>query len=290
MRRCMLYVPASDERKLAKLEALHGAAFILDLEDAVARSEKAGARRRAAEFVSARGSALELYVRVNAADTEYFRADLETVTRQGLAGVVLPKVQGPGDVRAADDLLSSMEPAAGLAPGSLPLMAIIETARGVRRVDEIASASPRLRILSFGAGDLSRDLGIGWPLPGGRASPSLTAARAALAIASRAAGLLPPHDGVYPIVHDLEGLRREALAARDMGYAGKHVIHPSHIPVVGEAFAPTETEVAWARKVAEAFGRREAVGDAAIVVDGQFVDYPVAERARQILAAAEALP
>lgn len=283
MRTCMLYVPGHDARKLAKLEALSGAAFILDLEDAVARSEKAEARRSVAAYVSAHGGALELHVRVNAADTSYFRADLEAVVAPGLAGVVLPKVQGAPDVRRADDLLSSLEADAGLASGSVPLMAIIETAAGVHHVGEIAAASSRLRVLSFGAGDFSRDLGIGWPLADGRASPALTAARAAVAIVSRASGLHAPHDGVYPIVQDRDGLRREALQARDMGYAGKHVIHPSHIPVVAEAFAPTDEEVAWARKVTEAFSRREAAGEAAIVVDGQFVDYPVAERARQIL-------
>ena len=279
----MLYVPGNDAHKLAKLESLSGAAFILDLEDAVARSEKPQARVRVADFVSGHGGAHELFVRVNAADTEYFREDLEAVARPGLSGVVLPKVQGSADIARADGILSSREAEIGLPLGSIPLMAIIETALGVHHLDEIASASARLRVLSFGAGDFSRDLGIGWPLPDGRTSPALTAARTAVVVVSRARGLLSPHDGVYPIVHDADGLRREALAAREMGFSGKHVIHPSHVPVVNMAFAPTDAEVAWARKVSEAFGRSEAAGEAAIVVDGQFVDYPVAARARQIL-------
>jgi citrate lyase beta subunit len=280
---CMLYVPGSDGRKLAKLPSLAAAAFILDLEDAVAASEKARARRQVAEFVAAYGQRLRLYVRINAVGTPHFLDDLEAVVVPGLSGIVLPKVESGAQVEAVDRRMGALEAERHLPVGSIDLMGLVETARGIQGLAEIAGASPRLRRLAFGAGDFSRDLGIDWPLPEGRTSATVVAARSAIVLASRAFGLLAPHDGAYPGVHDLAALRREAMAARDMGYGGKHVIHPAQIPVVQEVFRPTPDQVGWARKVVAAFAAQEAAGQGAFTVDGLLVDHPVAERARQIL-------
>lgn len=285
----MLFVPGSDERKLGKVGQLAAPAFILDLEDAVAVSEKAAARERVAAVVAARGAdgGTELHVRVNGFESGLLHADVAAVAVAGLAGVVLPKATSGRDVEIVDWLLASLERERGLAPGSIGLSAIVETAAGVERVGEIAAASPRLRHLVFGAGDFSLDLGLDWPPRDGVWSPTLVAAKARVVLASRAAGLEAPHDGVYPDIHDLDGLRAEALAARLQGFGGKHAIHPGQLPVIEEVFAPSDEELAWAREVVAAFDAHEAEGVAAIRIGGRFVDYPVAERARRLLARAD---
>jgi citrate lyase beta subunit len=283
----MLFVPGSDERKLAKVAELDAPAFILDLEDAVAFSEKAAARERVAAAVGEHGGAAELHVRVNGFESGLLHADVAAVAVGGLAGIVLPKASCARDVEIVEWLLGSLERERDLPAGAIGLSAIVETAAGIERAGEIAAASPRLRHLVFGAGDFSLDLGLDWPPPDGVWSPTLLAAKARVVLASRAAGLEAPHDGVYPDVHDLDGLRAEARAARLQGFGGKHAIHPGQLPVIEEVFAPSAEEIAWAREVVAAFDAHEAEGVAAIRIGGRFVDYPVAERARRLLARAE---
>ena len=285
----MLFVPAADERKLAKIPALDASAFILDLEDAVAESVKPAARGRASAAIAEHGSAARLWVRVNARDTAHFADDLAAVVVPGLAGIVLPKAESAEDVLGLAGLVDVLERRSGIAPGSVELIATIETVRGLAAVDAIASASPRLRCLGFGAGDFSLDLGLEWPAPHGL-SPTVVQAKAALVLASRKAGLEPPHDGVHPSFRDLDALRTEAEQARALGFVGKHAIHPDQIPVIRDVFRPSADELARAREVVEAFDRSERLGVANVAVDGKLVDYPVAERARRLLAAAGEQP
>jgi len=285
----MLFVPAGDPRKLAKLPELDATAFILDLEDAVAVSAKAQARAAAATTIEAGGRARELWVRVNATSTDSFAEDLEAVVVPGLAGIVLPKAESAKDVLAAAGLLDLLERKRRMTPGSVELIATIETVRGLAAVDEIAQASPRLRCLGFGAGDFSLDLGIEWPPPQGGLSATIVSAKSTLVLASRRAGLEPPHDGVHASFRDLDGLRAEAEQARSLGFGGKHAIHPSQVAVIREVFVPGPEELARARELVDAFERSERDGVANVPVDGRLVDYPVAERAKRLLAAAGAL-
>lgn len=278
---CMLFVPGSDERKLAKTETLAVPALILDLEDAVAVDAKPRARRLVADYLGRYRGDAELHVRVNGLLTPFTYDDLQAVCRPGLAGLLLPKVEASWEVRAVDWALSALETQHGMKPGSTQLTATLETVRGIHEVAAIAAASPRLVRLVFGCGDYSTELGLAWP--DSEWSDTITAAKVAVVTASRVAGLQPPDDGVYPVVRDLEGLRREAVAAQRLGFHGKHTIHPSQVPVVIDAFQPSNEELARARRIIDAFTSAEREGIAAIEVDGQFVDYPVVTRAKRLL-------
>jgi citrate lyase beta subunit len=279
----MLFVPGSDDRKIAKIASLDTDAVILDLEDAVATSAKADARRKVAATLRRPAGDAALWVRVNPVDTEFFAEDVRAIAGPGLAGIVLPKAQRAADVRQLDDLLGATEAAhPGVTPASI--IATVETAAGLRSASAIASASPRVRALGFGAGDFSLDMGIDWPLETNH--PLLTSARVELAVASRAEGIGAPHDGAYPRHHDLDGLRAQAEFARSLGYATKHAIHPAQVPVIRAVFRPSEQAIAHAERVCRAFEAAEADGRAAIAVDGVLVDYPVWHRARQVLRAA----
>ena len=281
----MLFVPAGDPRKLAKIPELDASALILDLEDAVAASAKREARVAAAAAVSAYRGSARLWVRVNSPRTPYFADDLDAVVVAGLAGVVLPKAESAQDVLALTGLLEVLERRHGIAAGTVEVIATIETVRGLTAVDEIAQASPRVRCLCFGAGDFSLDVGLEWP-PADGLSATIVNAKATLVLASRRAGLEPPHDGVHADFRDLDALRAEAEQARALGFVGKHAIHPAQIPVIRDVFVPAPEVLARARELLDAFERDERRGVANVPFDGRLVDYPVAESARRLLAAA----
>lgn len=278
----MLFVPGGDERKLAKIADLRAPAFILDLEDAVADSAKSAARYAVSRVIEARPTPKPLFVRVNSATPDALYADLKGVVQAGLAGVVLPKVSSARDVEIVDWLIGVFERAAGLTQ-TVMIMPTIETVDGLSHADEIAVASRRIQCLTFGAGDFSLDVGLDWPPPDGQLSPILIQAKSRLVLISRSAGLQPPHDGVYPMFRDEGGLRREAAQSRTLGMFGKHAIHPVQVPVIESAFLPGEQQIRRAQEIVDAFDASESRGVGNIDVGGQFIDYPVAARARQLL-------
>jgi crotonobetainyl-CoA:carnitine CoA-transferase CaiB-like acyl-CoA transferase/citrate lyase beta subunit len=288
----MLYVPGSDEHKLAKVGRLDVTAFILDLEDAVAPSAKPRARELVAAAVRAAGDttgasggrAVARWVRVNPGSSGLLADDLDAVVWPGLDGVVLPKAGSGADVRAVDALLGLLEARRGLAPGSVALIPTIETVAGLAAVDEIASASDRAVCLGFGAGDFSLELGLEWPPSGGRLSHTLLTAKAQIVLASRLHGLSPPHDGVFPNFRALDRLRAEAEEARALGFSGKHAIHPDQVPTIREVFETTQAQLDEARAVLDAYEHGVTRGVGGVHIDGRFVDAPVAEQARRVLA------
>jgi len=282
----MLFVPASDQRKLDKIAGLHAAAYILDLEDAVAVSAKAEARARAAACVGQLGATKDLYVRINAMETSYWEEDLRAMALPGLIGINLPKVSAAGQVEEIHARLLALERDRDLPQGGIELMTTMETVAGIRNLDAIAAA-PRVRCLCFGAGDFSLDIGLDWPPPSGRLAATVVAAKVALVMASRAHGLPPPHDGVFPNFRDSEGLRVEAEEARALGFFGKHAIHPDQLPIIDAVFRPSPARISQARAIVDAFEQSEAAGRANIHIEGQFIDYPVVARARQVLALAD---
>jgi citrate lyase beta subunit len=283
----MLFVPGSDRRKLEKIPTLPAAGFILDLEDAVAVTAKAAAREQVGAFITEHGATSCLYVRVNGFETDLLYDDLHAVTVPGLTGIDIPKVTSGKQLQIVDWLLGILEKQRGIQPGSVVIMATIETVQGLWHIDEIATATPRLRRLCFGAGDFSLDIGVTWPPSSGHPSASVINAKVTLVLASRQFGLEPPHDGVFPDFRDLAGLRAEAEQSKGLGMDGKHAIHPDQLPVIAEVFTPSESEIARARDIVAQFEHSERDGVAAIHIDGHFIDYPVAARARQILQRAE---
>jgi citrate lyase subunit beta / citryl-CoA lyase len=265
--RSWLYVPGNRPERFAKAAASGADALILDLEDAVPRAEKEQARAGVASWLGGAEASCLVTVRINRGN----RADLEAVVRPGLGGVQLPKVESADEVRAVDERLATLEEASGIAPGSVRIFPLIESAIAVLRALEIGGAAARVGSLALGAVDLLADIGA-------RGDEGAAYARSHLVYAARAANLPGPTDGVWTAIRDLDGLRSAAEHARTLGYAGKLVIHPTHVPIVNQVFSPTADEIAWARKV---------LGTDVGTVDGEFVDLAVRRRAEAILASAQ---
>jgi citrate lyase beta subunit len=207
-------------------------------------------------------------VRVNGADTEWFADDLALVRDLEPDAVVLPK--------------ATPDAAAALGPDGPPIVAIVETAAGLRAAYDTACV-PRVAALLLGAVDLGAELGLE-PRPDGL---EILHARSQLVVDSAAAGIRPPFDIVHLSVRDDEGLEAECRLARSLGLRGKACIHPAQLDIVHRVFAPTEGEVAWAHAVVAAFERETGEGRGVFALNGAMVDRPVVERARRILHEAE---
>jgi len=276
--RTWMFVPGHRQKMVDKALKLGQGATILDLEDGVPATEKALAREGIAAALGQGGNKAVYFVRIHQCGSREMAADLDAVVRPGLDGLVLAKVEGVDDVLQVDAKLRQLEKAGGLQQGHVQLLATIESARGLTQAPNIAGACPRLMGLMFGAEDFALDLG----LFAGSAG-DLLYARSALVVAA-ASQQLQAVDRVCPDFRDSEGLQQDALQARQIGFTGKALIHPSQIEIVDQVFHPTEAEIEWARRVVQAFEEAEAVGQGAVAVDGQMVDLPVVERARRLLA------
>ena len=287
--RTMLFAPGNRPRMLEKVGACGADAVILDLEDAVPIAEKVVTRTVVRAAVGAI-TTCPVYVRINPLDPRAAfsqaigGADLQAVACAQLHGVLLPKVEEAADVQHAERLLSALEQVHGLATGAIDLLPILETARGIHNAYAIATAGTRVKRLAFGAGDFTRDIGVRWS----RREVESQFARSALVIASRAAGIEPPVDSVWVDLRDQRGLVRSARLARQLGFQGKMLIHPSQVEPVQAVFSPTPQELDWARRVVAAFQEAEQRGAAAIQLDGQFIDYPIVASAQRLLALAQA--
>lgn len=277
--RSFLFAPGNHARRVEKALTLPADAVILDLEDAVAVSEKPATRDLVVKaFAQTRHG--RLYVRVNAYATEWCHEDIVAIVRSGLDGIILPKVESADQLRSADWLLSNLERERGLPAGGIDLIPIIETALGVSNIGAIAGSGSRTKRLAFGAGDYTLDLGMVWS----RDEMELLPARSAVVMASRAAGIDPPLDTVWADLRDAEGFARSAERAAALGFQGKMCIHPDQIAVTNTAFSPSEQQLSWAKRVMAAFDEAETKGLASIQLDGQFIDYPIVQRARQVVA------
>ncbi len=284
--RSFLFVPASNPARLEKAVASAADAVIADLEDAVAISEKDGARDHLAAFFG-KPRKMPIYVRVNAASTEWCWQDLRAVARLPIAGIVLPKAETATDIAIVDWVLTQLERESGRHGAPIRIIPIIETAAGLLGAQEIASACHRIVRVLFGAVDLAADM----DLLLSPESEAMKSARYQVAVASRAAGLGSPIDTAFADIDRPEELLRTAHLAASYGYGAKCCIHPSQIEIVNQVFSPTQEQIHWARRVVTAFAEAEVQGVAAIRVDGAMVDYPVLKRARTIVAlAGEAHP
>jgi len=277
--RSFLFAPGNHARRVEKALTLPADAVILDLEDAVAIREKPATREL---VVAAFGQPRQgrLYVRVNAYTTEWCYTDIVTIARCGLDGIILPKVETADQLQSIDWLLANLERERGLPVGGIDLVPIIETALGMSNIGAIAGSGSRTKRLAFGAGDYTLDLGMVWS----RDEAELLPARSAVVMASRAAGIGPPLDTVWADLRDAEGFARSAERAAALGFQGKMCIHPDQIAVTNAAFSPSAQQLTWANRVVAAFEEAEAKGLASIQLDGQFIDYPIVQRARQVVA------
>jgi len=277
--RSILSVPGSSARFLAKAEQVPADVIAFDLEDSVAPQEKAAARTAVAEAVGRFPKQGRLvYVRPNDLESGLAEDDLAAVVRSGLDGIHLPKVHRPATLVRADHYLTLLERLRGLAPGSVRLMAWIESAEGVANVEAICAASPRLVAVSVGSEDYAASLGV----TRSAAGTELAFARARVVNAAAAAGLVAI-DGAETALADRDRFWQAARAVRQLGYRGKFCIHPDQVGLVNDAFAPSGAERDWAEKVVAAFEAARDRGIGAISVDGSMVDLPIYERARELL-------
>lgn len=281
--RSKLFVPGSRPELFAKALAGSADALSLDLEDAVIPALKQDARERVGEFTAStavREAAKLIIVRVNAPGSEHFEADVHAVVRRGLTLLNLPKIES---TRALLDAIAVIERAETANEVNEPvrLLVNIETPLSLANAADIARAHPRIAGLQLGLADLFEAQGIAR-----RDTANVHAAMFAVKMAAAQAGLFAI-DGAYADLEDGEGFTAEAMMARRLGFAGKSCVHPRQVALANAAFAPTEAELAVARRIVEAARLAEHVGRGAFVLDGKMIDLPFIKRAQAMLAAVE---
>lgn len=285
--RSLLFLPAHRIDWVRKIGRTPTDAVILDLEDAVAPDNKAHARTLIAEELSillAHGIAP--FVRVNAIGCGAAE-DISAIVQPGLAGIMLPKADRPEDVATIDAWLTQAEQACGMRPGSVGIIPLPETARGLWLAHEIAAASRRVSGLITAVsgpvvGDVARAFGF---LPSDEGDEQLFL-QSRIILASRAAGAMYPIGTLQGTrLDDLEGVRRLARRARRLGFSGAALIHPSHVAIANEVFRPSVEEVAYARGLVDALAGAQAQGQGAVAYNGVMVDAAMLPFARELIAA-----
>ena len=290
-RRALLYVPGDDLRKMHKAAALAASnehfersdCICLDIEDGVALSRKEVARQIIPEALSNLdfGSA-ERLVRVNSHSSGLQAADLAAILPAHPQGIILPKAETPQEISEISQAIAAAETRYGWPAGKIALIAIVESARAILNLAQIAAANPRLQAIALGAEDLAADMGAvrspaGW---------EVFFARSALVLHT-AAYDLQAIDMVYTDFKDISGLEGEARQAAGMGFTGKQVIHPGQVEAVQRAFTPSEEAVENARRLVQAYEQQLAAGKGVFALDGKMVEAPMVQAARRLLSRSE---
>jgi len=285
LHRSLLFVPGARPELLEKAGRFPTDVVCFDLEESVLPDEKTRARELVRAAIGRlAGEGRTLHVRLNPIRSGGTRDDLAAVAQAGLAGVLLAKTESPQDVRDVDVLLREQELAQDIKPGTIELIVAIESAQALLRCQEISRASTRLVALMLGGEDFTFDMGVR-RTPEGR---ELEYARSVIATCARAAGLVAL-DTPWPEIADIDGLVAEAERAKGLGFAGKYVIHPTHLEPVHKVFSPSDDEVAAARRLLAAWDEAVAGGDGAVQFEARMIDRPIAERARRLIEQAEAI-
>jgi citrate lyase subunit beta/citryl-CoA lyase len=285
MIRSYLYVPGSSEKFLARAHERGADAIVIDLEDAVAPSEKPRARERLVDAVPAAGrNGAQVFVRINALDTGMALADAEAAARAGAHGLFVPKLHAPGDLREIEAHLGRVEPSCGL-DRRLVFVGLVEDAAAVLDARTIAAGSARVVALGTGGEDLATDMGAE-PTPEVLRTPKLMVHLAAKALKLQSIGLLRS----VADYRDLDAVARSAREARAFGFDGATCVHPAVVAILNAAFSPSAEELARARAMVAAFAAARSAGRGAFAFEGKMVDEPVVARARALIAAARADP
>ena len=282
IRRSRLYMPGNNPY-LSQNAFLFGAdCIILDLEDSVPPAEKFATRILVREILKNVDFAdTEKTVRINPISSPYGRADLEEIIPALPDGIFIPKAETADDVRVVDEIVQEIKAKHGI-DKEIYYMPIIESAKGVWNAYEIASASPQVVMVAFGAEDFTRDIGAQRT----REGREQFVARSMVVLGAKAAGV-QASDTVWSDIDDVEGLRASAQEARELGFDGKGAIHPSQVKIINEVFSPTPEEIEYARKVVAAFEEAQKRGSAVVALGRKMIDPPVVARAQRILRMAE---
>ena len=277
--RSMLYVPATSEKFIEKAHERGADAIKIDLEDAVALAEKPRARNlvQSAAKTVARGGA-DVLVRINR-PLRMAVDDLEASVWPEVHGLVLPKVESADHIGFLAEIITELENERDMQQGHIKLMALIETPRGYSNVREIAHSSERLSAIALGQEDFSAEMGMVEP-----EGMSLLSYYQTVQVAAREAGILPiGYPGSIAEFTDLELFKSNALIARRLGFDGGACIHPKQVPILNDAFTPTDEEIDRSERMVAAYDAAMAAGDGAVAFEGKMIDVPVVARAERIL-------
>ena len=283
-RRALLYVPGDDFHKIQKAANLDVDSVCLDLEDGVASNRKSEARKTIAHALQSLDfGKSERLVRVNPVTSGMLDADLEEIIVSGVDGVVLPKVSHAEQIQQLSKKISAIEVDRVWKPGSIILIAIIESAQAVINLDSIASSDARLEALIFGAEDFAANISAkrtaaGW---------EVFYARSAV-VTHCAAHQLQAIDMVNINFHDDLTLRTASEQGSGMGFAGKQIIHPNQVKIVQDAFTPNPEEIENAVNLIEKFVQYQNQGKGAFALDGIMVDAPLIKAAEAVIERAKA--
>lgn len=280
-RRSWLFVPGDSERKLAKGPTTGADILILDIEDSVSPSRKPVARKMIEEYLAAASrEGAPLWVRINALHTPYWEEDVAAAMAGGADGIVLPKPRSPADVFALAERMDEREDRERTQPAKILALAG-ETARGLLSLHEYRPALPRLTALSWGSEDLGTDVGaLRRRRPDGSLLPLYEISRA-LTLAAATIAEVDAIEAVYADFRNLEGFRRFAEEALELGYVGGAAIHPAQVEILNEVFTPTDDQLAEAREIVAAF---EQAGETGVMsIRGKMVDQPHLAQARKLL-------
>jgi citrate lyase subunit beta/citryl-CoA lyase len=279
MLRSLLFVPGNKTSMLTKALGLRPDAFVPDMEDSVPAAEKVNARATIREILPRlAATGIPVIPRVNALETDWIEDDLGAVVGPHIYGVSVGKIRSAADVSAISQRIGALEARAELAPDTVKLVPWIETAEAIVNCDAICRASERVVAAAFGGEDFTNDMGIERL----EDEQQVAYARQKLCVGARAAHVLAL-DTPYFRLRDPDGLRANALAAKNIGFKGKFAIHPDQIAALNECFSPSAQEIAHAERVVAAFAEAEARGRGSTSLDGWVIDVPVVKRARALL-------
>lgn len=284
MRRSMLFLPGNSPNILLNADFLGSDSIILDLEDAVAPTEKDAARILVRNAITSLGYTREVIVRINPVESPYWQKDLRGIIPVKPDMIMPTKVGCAADVKIVADFITQLEKEFGMEEGGVKMIPLIETALGVENAYEIASADSRVTAIFLGGEDFTADMRCKRTKEG----TEIFYARSRMVLAARAAGV-DVYDTPWTDVEDYDGLIEDAKFAKSLGFTGKSSISPRHIPFINEVFSPTEEEIQYARDVFACIEKAKAEGKGVVSLRGKMIDAPIVARARQVLEAAEAI-
>lgn len=277
-------MPGDDRRKIEKATTLGVDCICMDMEDGVAINRKAEARAVIAQAMK------ELYfgnsercIRINSIGSGLEKYDLAAALATNPDAIVVPKVESAEQVKWVSEHIETYERSSGQRVGNIRLLIGVETAKGILNIKEIAEADQRLEAIIFGAEDYAASIGAtrtkeGWEVLYARS----------VVVAACAANGLQAIDMVYIDFKDLEGLRLEAEQGARFGFSGKQVIHPNQVPIVQEAFTPSDEAITYAKRIVESFEASQKEGKGAYSLDGKMIDMPLLKNAQKVLERARA--
>jgi len=287
--RSILFVPGNRPDWIDKAPKYGPDALILDLEDAVPNVEKVDARKTVrAGIERSRERGVPIVVRVNGINTGLTGEDVEAIVTDGLVAVAIPKLERVEEVLKVDAWIELFERKAGMPVGGVEIVVLPETARGIMDIYQLATACPRVGNIVGGvgarSGDVTKAIGYKWT----RAGLETLYSASHMLLAARAAGIEYPLGGGSLEVGDTELVRAQLQRAREIGYRGALLIHPSAVPIANEVFAPSPEEIEWNKGVLRAMAEAEQRGRAAVTYDGMMIDYAHVRNALDLLHQAEA--